>query len=69
MMLQDLEFYACLVFAALMVIFFLLFMMRFMLHVRLGVNVAVVWLVLIVFAAGLITGPWFYSFVMLFAPR
>ncbi len=68
-MLQDLEFYVCLVFAALMVIFFLLFMMRFMLHIRLGVNVGVVWLVLIVFAAGLITGPWLYSFVSLYSPR
>ncbi len=64
-MLANLEFYVLLVFAALLVVFFLLLMLR----VHFGVSPAKVFLVLIVFAAGLVVGPWFYSFVTLFNPR
>lgn len=64
-MLQDLEFYACLVFAALVVVFFLLVMIRF----RFGVSTGNVFLVLIVFAAGLITGPWLFTFLSVYSPR
>jgi len=64
-MLANLEFYVCLVFVGLLIAFFLLFMLR----VHLGVSTGKVFLVLIVFAAGLITGPWFYSFVTLYSPR
>jgi len=64
-MMQNLEFYVCLVFAGLLVVFFLLFMLR----MHFGVSTGKIWLVLLVFVAGLVAGPWFYTFVSLYAPR
>lgn len=64
-MLANLEFYVCLVVAVLLVVFFLLLMIR----IHFGFSTAKVFLVLVVFAAGCVAGPWFFSFVTLYGPR
>ena len=61
-MLDKLEFYACLVFMAVCVVIFLLFLVR--LAGRYKVAMA---LIVIAFAFGLITGPWLFTFVVTFS--